>query len=111
MNSRKQTKLEIMLITKKLNNHQHQLHIHNAYLKNVINQYGVFVAVLLSPTVFLAIKYRKSGRFLSVLLNALAITAPRVLVKNSGKENTVPLILFQTLLTAGFTFLMNKIKR
>ncbi|WP_058472803.1 hypothetical protein [Legionella quateirensis] len=85
--------------------------MHKVYLRNVIHQYGVLIAVVLSPTIFIAIKYRKSGRFFSVLFNTLAVTAPRLLVKNLGKANTVPIILIQTLVTAGFTFLSNKIKR
>ncbi|WP_203113947.1 hypothetical protein [Legionella bononiensis] len=100
-----------MMIAKRLKIHQHRLQIHKAYLRKVLHQYGVLIAVLLSPTIFIAVKYRKSGRFLSVLLNTLAITAPRLLVKNLGKANTVPFILIQTLVTAGFTFLTNKIKR
>ena len=99
------------MITKRLKSHQHRLQIHKIYLRNVIHQYGVLIAVLLGPTIFIAVKYRKSGRFLSVFFNTLAITAPRLFVKNFGKVNTVPFILIQTLVTAGFTFLTNKIKR
>ncbi len=108
MNSRKETKLRILLITEQLKNQQHQLQIHRNYLKNALHKYSVHLGIFLGATFFAALMYRKSRQFLRILMNTFILTAPRLMVANRGKTNAISLILIQTLVTAALNIINSK---
>lgn len=80
-------------------------------MKNVLHNHHIMINIILGLVVYNAIKYRKSGRFINVLINTFIVMAPRLFIKNLGKANTFSLVLIQTLFTSGLNFWVNKAKK